>query len=225
MEQHTIRMNTQTPQPPNSSMWMGDLLWKPQQHAIRMETRWPQLLKQNKLSSDSTATRNRGEDTNATAALKLDESGSTTAAQNLGKDTHASVTCNPSENTNAAAAKEKQKEKRSYVEVARKNEKTKKRDGEIRRLVERKRNTAKGDKHQLKELNKRIKKCIREGQRTKRQEKIQRILEEFRGIKSISCVKSGKEENAHPECEKRQKRDKHIKKKNYKCIRRTLQQA
>ena len=102
-------MNTQTPQPPNSSMWMGDLLWKPQQHAIRMETRWPQLLKQNKLSSDSTATRNRGEDTNATAALN--EGGSTTTAQNLGKDTHAAAAFNPSENTSAAATKEKAKKK------------------------------------------------------------------------------------------------------------------
>ena len=49
-----------------------------------------------------------------------------------------------------------------------KNEKTREGDDEIRRLVEERRNTAKGDKHQLKELSKRIKKCIRVRKRTKR---------------------------------------------------------
>ena len=74
---------------------------------------------------------------------------------------------------------------------------------EIRRLVEERQNTARGDKHHLKEFNKRIKTCIRDRKRAKRQEKIQRILEECRGIKSFRKI--WKEKNAFPESEKRQK--------------------
>ena len=37
-----------------------------------------------------------------------------------------------------------------------------------------------------------IRKCIRNKKRSKRQEKIQRILEEFRGIRNTSSVKSAK---------------------------------
>ena len=55
--------------------------------------------------------------------------------------------------------------------------------------------TLKGDKHQL---SKRIKACIRHRERTKRQEKIQRILEEFRGIKSFSCTTSGRKRTVVP---------------------------
>ena len=65
-----------------------------------------------------------------------------------------------------------------------KNENISERDDEIRSLVDERRNIAKGEKHELKELSKRIKKCTRERKRAKRQEKIQQILEEFRGIKS-----------------------------------------
>ena len=86
------------------------------------------------------------------------------------KDTPAAVTCNPSEDTNAAAAKRKSKEKRNYARSQeKKSEKTRERDDEIRRLVEERRNTAKRDKHRLKELSKRIKKCIGDRKRTKRQ--------------------------------------------------------
>ena len=53
----------------------------------------------------------------------------------------------------------------------------------------------KGDKHQLKELSKKIKQCIRDRKITKRQEHIQRILEEFRGIKKYIMHKNWKEKN------------------------------
>ena len=118
----------------------------------------------------------------AAAALDLDEDTSI-AAKNLGKDTHAAATCNLSEDTNAAAAKEKAKRRdvmsksqenknEKTKEKARrrdvlsksqenKNEKTSEGDDEVSRLVEERRNTAKGEKHKLKELCKRIKKCIR----------------------------------------------------------------
>ena len=42
------------------------------------------------------------------------------------------------------------------------------------------------------------KKCIRDRRRSRRQEKIQRILEEFKGIKNISCVMSVKKRTLIP---------------------------
>ena len=57
----------------------------------------------------------------------------------------------------------------------------------IRRLIEERRNTAREKKHHLREVSKQIRKCIRDKQRSKMQEKIQRIFEEFRGIKNISA--------------------------------------
>ena len=46
-----------------------------------------------------------------------------------------------------------------------------------RSLVDKRQNIANEEKHKLKELNKRIKQCIRERKRAKRQEKKQQILE------------------------------------------------
>ena len=64
---------------------------------------------------------------------------------------------------------------------------------EIRKLIEDRRNTARGEKQHLKEVTKQIRKCIRYKKRSKRQNKIKRILEEFRGIKNIICKKSAKD--------------------------------
>ena len=50
------------------------------------------------------------------------------------------------------------------------------------------RNPARGGKQHLKEVNKEM--CQR--QKIKRQEKIQRIFEKFRGIKNISGIKSAR---------------------------------
>ena len=99
------------------------------------------------------------------------------------------------EDTNAAAAIEKEK-RRDVVSKwpENKNEKTSEEDDEIRRLVEERRNTAKGEKHKLKEF----KTCIRERKRTIRQEKVQQILEEFRDILRISCVESGRKRSLIP---------------------------
>ena len=63
-------------------------------------------------------------------------------------------------------------------------------DVENRSLIEERRNTAKGEEQHLKEVSKQIRKCIRDKTRSKREEKIQRILEECRGVKNISCIKS-----------------------------------
>ena len=64
-------------------------------------------------------------------------------------------------------------------------------DAEILRLMEERRNTPKGEKHKLKDVSK-CKTCIRDKKRMKRQMDIQRILEDFKGIRNISGIKSAK---------------------------------
>ena len=56
-------------------------------------------------------------------------------------------------------------------------------DAEIRRLIELRRNTPKEEKQRVKELSKSIKKCIRD---------IQKILEYFKGVSNIPGIKSAK---------------------------------
>ena len=65
-------------------------------------------------------------------------------------------------------------------------------DAEILRLIEERRNTPKGEKHKLKDVSKCIKRCIRDAKRMKRQRDIQRILEEFKGVRNIPGIKSAK---------------------------------
>ena len=57
------------------------------------------------------------------------------------------------------------------------------------------RKVKKEDKGRLKEVSKKIKKCIRD-------EKIQRVLEEFKGIKNISNIKSVRKKHTHPKGKK-----------------------
>ena len=85
----------------------------------------------------------------AAAALDMYEDTSTTTA----------ATCTLSEDTNAAAAIEKA-QRRDVMSKSQenKNEKINEGDNEFRRLVEERRNTAKGEKHKVKELGKRVKK-------------------------------------------------------------------
>ena len=63
-------------------------------------------------------------------------------------------------------------------------------DAEILRLIEERRSTPKEEKQRLKELSKSIKKYIREKKRMKRQQDIQRILEEFKGVRNIPGIKT-----------------------------------
>ena len=63
---------------------------------------------------------------------------------------------------------------------------------EIRRLIEERRTTPKEEKQRSKDVSKQIRKCIRDKKRAKRQEEIQRILEDFNGIKKIPGIKSAK---------------------------------
>ena len=64
-------------------------------------------------------------------------------------------------------------------------------DAEILRLIEERRSTPKEEKQRLKDLSKSIKKCTRE-KRMKRQQDIQRILEEFKGVGNIPGIKTAK---------------------------------
>ena len=136
---------------------------------------------------EDAAARHFNEETNG-AAEETEQAESRLVAE-------ATTTCDRGDDTNAAAAASKEKVDGTEVmsrPQENKHEKTNEGDDEIRRLIEERRNTVEGDKHHLKELSKKIKKCIRDRKRTKRQEKTQRILQEFRGIKSISCIKSGR---------------------------------
>ena len=69
-----------------------------------------------------------------------------------------------------------------------KHEKIKEGDDEIRRLIEERRRITKGDRHQLREVSKRIKKCIRD-RKEQKDKNIQRILKEFRGHQTITARK------------------------------------
>ena len=83
----------------------------------------------------------------------------------------------------------------------RKNEKTNEGDDEIRRLVEERRNTVKGDKHHLKELSKKIKKCIRD----KKNKTTRKDTADSGGIQrrqKYIMHNIWKEKNAHPESAK-----------------------
>ena len=63
---------------------------------------------------------------------------------------------------------------------------------EIRRLIKERRTTPKEEKQRSKDVSKQIRKCIRDKKRAKRQEEIQRILEDFKGIEKIPGIKSAK---------------------------------
>ena len=76
--------------------------------------------------------------------------------------------------------------------AAKKNEECLDKDAEILRLIEERRSMPKEEKQRLKDLSKKTKKCIREKKRMKRQQDIERILEEFRGVRNIPRIKTAK---------------------------------
>ena len=74
--------------------------------------------------------------------------------------------------------------------AAKKNEECLDKDAEMLRLIEERRSMPKEEKQRLKDLSKSIKKCIRE--KIKRQQDIERILEEFKGVRNIPGIKTAK---------------------------------
>ena len=75
--------------------------------------------------------------------------------------------------------------------AAKENEEFLDKDVEILRLIEERRSTPKEEKQRLKDLSKRIKNAS-EKKRMKRQKDIQRILEEFKGVRNIPGIKTAK---------------------------------
>ena len=65
-------------------------------------------------------------------------------------------------------------------------------DVEILRLIEERRSIPKEEKQRIKGSEQAHKKCTREKKRMKRQQDIQRILEEFKGVRNIPRIKSAK---------------------------------
>ena len=76
--------------------------------------------------------------------------------------------------------------------AAAETEEISRKDAEIRRLIEERRCTPKEEKQRLKEVSKCIKKSIRDKKRVKRQQVIQKILEDFKGVSNIPGIKSAK---------------------------------
>ena len=76
--------------------------------------------------------------------------------------------------------------------AAKRDEECLDKDAEILRLIEERRSMPKEEKQRLKDLSKSLKKCIREKKRMKRQQDIERILEEFKGVRNIPVIKTAK---------------------------------
>ena len=74
--------------------------------------------------------------------------------------------------------------------AAKKKEECPDKDAEILRLIEERRSMSKEEKQRLKDLSKYIKNCIRE--KMKRQQDIERIFEEFKGVRNIPGIKTAK---------------------------------
>ena len=76
--------------------------------------------------------------------------------------------------------------------AAQEDQDTNEKDDRIQALIQKRKNTAKHEKDQIREISKEIKKNIRENKRMKRQEKIKKILEKVKGTKNITSIKSVK---------------------------------
>ena len=139
------------------------------------EERYAELERKIKQEAESAATAQKPNEIES-AAHNLGEDADA-AAHNLGEEANAAAAHNLGEDANATAAKEKAKKSGDMPSSHNsKNEKIKEGDDEIRRLNEERKSILKGDRHQLREGSKRIKKCIRDRKRSKRQERYSGFL-------------------------------------------------
>ena len=113
------------------------------------------------------------------------------------------------EETNAAAAEKDAWIQWGDIKGRRGNQKTYR--GE-------KNTTPKEEKQRLKEVNKQLKTCIRDKQRAERREEIQRILEDFKGIKKIPGIKSAKKKSAHHQDKEWERRSHYVTEGNCQCL-------
>ena len=136
--------------------------------ANMLEERCDEVESKIKQEGEAAATAQKPNEIESAAVMKQAEGGivaEAAAAHNLGED------------ANAAEAKEKAK-KTGDRSQNNENEKIKDGDDEIRSLIEERRSIAKGDRQQLREVSKTIKQCISDRKKNKKQDKIQRILED-----------------------------------------------
>ena len=91
-------------------------------------------------------------------------------------------------------------------------------------LIDERKRIKKYDKERLKEVSKK-KNASRDTKRSRRQEKIQRILENFKGIRSISSVESEKEKDTYPHQKMTKGEVITSRKRNCHCLRGILKQT
>ena len=96
-----------------------------------------------------------------------------------------------SHNSSVTRSKDKEKQETTYDAATKKDERVDK-DAEIMRLIEERRKLPKEEKHRLKELGKKNKKLYQRKKRMKRHHDIERILEEFKGVRNIPRIKPAK---------------------------------
>ena len=92
--------------------------------------------------------------------------------------------------SSATRDKDKERQETTY-DAATNNDECVDKDAEIMRLIEEMGKLSKEEKHRLKELSKKIKNCIRE-KKCERHHDIERILEEFKGVRNIPRIKTAK---------------------------------
>ena len=102
-----------------------------------------------------------------------------------------SIVLQSSRDSSETRSKDKGKQETTH-NVVMKNDESVDKDAEITRLIEERRKLSKEEKRRLKELSKKIKNCIREKKRVKRHHDIERILEEFKGVRTIPRIKTAK---------------------------------
>ena len=114
------------------------------------EERYAELARQIKHEAETTATAQKPKMNEYSTMLEQAEGGvvaEVAAAHHLNEDANATAACNPGEDANAAATKEKAKNTGDMPRSQNnKNDKISEGDDEIRRLIEERRNTAKGDR-------------------------------------------------------------------------------
>ena len=99
-----------------------------------------------------------------------------------------------SRNSSVTRSKDKEKQETTYDAATKKDESVDK-DAEIMRLIEERRKLPKEEKHRLKELSKKKikkKKLYQRKKRVKRHHDIERILEEFKGVRNMPRIKTAK---------------------------------
>ena len=82
---------------------------------------------------------------------------------------------------------------------------TTEKDEKIRALIQERKTTAKHEKERIREISKKIKKYIRENKRTKRQERIQKILEKVKGTKNHCQYQINEEANPSPKSQRQRR--------------------